>query len=383
MLTTEGEFMKFTNLFMSLCLGVSSVLIFDAPASARELKVGVGLPPGGAAYQGLQIFAKTLKEKSAGELDVKLFPPSLLTLSQMLVGVRDGVTDAGFFLPPMFPTELPETQLYVELAMLGTNAFAMAGAVTEYNFTCQECLAERLKYNHVYLGSASAAPYWILSTKKMATLDELKGKKLRSAAAPWSRWAPHFGVTAVSLPPGAIFEAVSQGTVDGAIQSPTELIALRLIDVVKHITVGVPSGTYHGLDSHNVNRSTWRSLTERQRRAFLDAAATSSAAITLEYVNQGLRGMQEAQKKGIQIHQASPDLMARGKAYIENDLATVAQIAEKDHAIKNASQKIARFRQLVAKWEKLTPEGNWEASALAEIYHREIFSKIDAKNYGM
>ena len=165
--------------------------------------------------------------------------------------------------------------------------------------------------------------------------------------------------------------------------SAAELSNLRLIDVVKHITVGVPTGTYHGIDNNNFNRSTWRSLTEKQRRAVLDAAATSTAAITWSYVTDGARNMQDAQKKGIQIHQAPQDVIDRSRAFIESDLSTIAQAAEKNSGIKNASQKIARFRQLVEKWEKLTPEGNWQTNALAEIYQREIFSKIDAKSYGL
>ena len=376
--------MLLRNLFMTLCLGASLTLTSALPANARELKVGVGLPPTHAAQFGMEAFAKALKEKSGGELDVKLFSMSLLSLTQLFAGVRDGVVDAGFVLPPMFASELPESQLTVDLAMLGTNPYAMAGAMTEYTFSCQECLAERLKHNHVYLGSASSDPYWILSTKKIATLDDLKGKKLRSGAAPWARWAQNFGVIGMSMPGNEIFEAISQGTVDGAMISVTELSALRLIDVVKHVTVGLPGGTYHGVDNSNVNRTTWRSLTERQRRSMLDAAATTSAAITWKYVSNGASNMRDAQQKGLQIHQPAPDVMEKSRAFIETDLATVAQAAEKNYNIKNANQKIARFRQLVDKWDKLTPATrNWDVNSLAEIYQREVFSKIDAKSYGM
>lgn len=375
--------MKFTNLLVSLCLGASAFLISTSPASARELKLAVGFPQGTAAYHGLEAFSKALKEKSGGELETKMFPLSLLNLPQMFNGVRDGVVDIGFVLPPLFPSELPETHLAVDVAMLGTNPWAMAGAMTEYVFTCQECQAEHLKNNQVYLGSSSTASYMIVSTKKAVTLDELKGKKLRSGAAPWARWAQNFGAVALTIPGNQVFEAVSGGTVDGAMVSAAELSNLRLIDVVKHITVGVPTGTYHGIDNNNFNRNTWRSLTEKQRRAVLDAAATSTAAITWSYVTDGARNMQDAQKKGIQIHQAPQDVIDRSRAFIESDLSTIAQAAEKNSGIKNASQKIARFRQLVEKWEKLTPEGNWQTNALAEIYQREIFSKIDAKSYGL
>ncbi len=375
--------MKITNLLTSLVIGASALCMAAAPANARELKLAVGFPQGTAAYHGLEAFAKTLKEKSNGELEVKMFPLSLLNLPQMMNGLRDGVVDIGFVLPPLFPSEVPETHLAVDLAMLGSNPWAMAGAMTEYVFTCQECLAEHLKQNQVYLGSSSTAPYMIVSTKKAVTLDELKGKKLRSGAAPWARWAQHFGAVALTIPGNQVFESVSGGTVDGAMVSAAELSNLRLIDVVKHITVGVPTGTYHGIDNNNFNRNTWRSLTDSQRKAVLEAAAMSSAAVSWKYVVDGVQNMKDAQAKGIQIHQAPADVVARSKAFVDGDLATIAQAAEKNSGIKNASQKIARFRQLLEKWEKLTPEGNWEPNKLAEIYYREIYSKIDPKTHGM
>lgn len=159
----------------SLCLGLTIALTAALPASAKEIKLGVGLPPSHPSHFGVEAFAKTLKERSGGELEPKIFPMSLLTVTQMFAGVRDGVVDAGLVLTPLFPSDLPETQLAVELGMLGTNGYAMAGAMTEYIFSCKECLDERLRHNQVYLGSSSSDPYAILGTKKITDLDELKG----------------------------------------------------------------------------------------------------------------------------------------------------------------------------------------------------------------
>ena len=84
------------------------------------------------------------------------------------------------------------------------------------------------------------------------------------------------------------------------------------------------------------------------------------------------------------MHQASAELKARTSAFIEADLAVVAQNAEKSYGVKNAAPKVSRFRQLLSKWEKLTPhKEDWDQNALAEIYFREIFSKLDPKTYGL
>ena len=376
--------MKLRRLVATLCLAAPALALLGAPAQARELKLAVGFSQGTAAYYGLEAFSKALKEKSGGELETKMFPLSLLNLPQMLNGVRDGVVDIGFVLPPLFPSELPETHLAVDMAMLGSNPWAMAGAMTEYVFTCQECVAEHVKQNQVYLGSSSTAPYMIVSTKKAVTIDEIKGKKLRSGAAPWARWAQNFGAVALTVPGNQVFEAVSGGTVDGAMVSAAELSNLRLIDVAKHITVGVPTGTYHGIDNNNFNLRTWRSLSEKQRRAALDASAVSTAAVTWKYVTDGEKNMADAKAKGIEIHQAPDAVLTRSRAFIQADLSNVAQVAEKNSGIKGANQKIERFRALVQKWELLLPDGKkYDVDGLTRIYQREIFSRIDAKSYGM
>ena len=193
------------------------------------------------------------------------------------------------------------------------------------------------------------------------------------------------GAVAMSITPNEIFEAMSQGNLDGALVPVSELTNLRLVDVVKHITLDAPMGTYHGMEILNMNRNTWRSLTDAQRRAVLDSAAIGSAVISQRYLGDVERNFAEAKKKNIQVHRAAPDLVAKSKAFAEADLGNVAASAEKDYGIKDAAAKAARFRQLVQKWEKLIPADIDKADpkVLSDIYQREIYSKIDPKTFGM
>jgi TRAP-type transport system periplasmic protein len=376
--------MKLGKLIASMFVGVSLSLAGAGAALAKDVRIVVGVGQNSAPHFGVEAFGKQLRERTNGALAVKVFPSSLLNLTQTLGGIRDGVVDGGYMVTQLFPSDLPEAQLPIELAMLGTNSLAIAAATSEYIFTCKECLDERQKHNMVYLGSAATGSYAILGTKKMSTLDELKGKKLRAAAAPWARWAQHHGAVAVNLSGNEIFEAVAQGTIDGAMNAASELSSLRLIDVVKHVTVNLPGGTVHGLEPLAVNRNFWRGLTEAQRRAYLDAAALGNATTTWKFNNDIAVNLKAAQDKGIQIHQAAPDVVARSRAFIDADVANIAATAAKIHGIKDTPAKIARFRTLLDKWEKLLPATTtWEAAAVAEILQREIYSKLDAKTYGM
>ena len=355
-----------------------------AAAWAETVRIVVGVPDGSAAHYGIEAFSADLEERTGGDLDVRVFPPSLLDLRQTFGGIRDGIVDGGYMVLNFFPAELPEAQLPIEMAMLGRNPYAMAGAMSEYILTCEACIEERLAANMVPLGNASTGAYAILGTAPMTTEGEIAGKKLRAAGGAWARWAAEMGAVGVSLSGNEIFEAVSQGTIDGAMNAPSELSSIRLIDVATDVTTDMPGGTVHGLDLMSVNRDFWRGLTDAQRRAYMDAAATANAAATWKFADDVASNLAMAEEQGITVSQASPEAKAKSDAVIEADLANIVQIATETHGLEGAEEKIARFRELVAKWEGLLPlDREWTEEEIAEVYRDEIFSRLDEASFGL
>ncbi len=363
---------------------VAVALLAANAALARDVRIVVGVPPGSAAQFGVEAFAEDLSARTGGDLNVRIFPPSLLDLIQSFGGIRDGIVDGGYLVLNFHAAELREAQLPIELAMLGRNSYAMAGAMSEYILTCEPCIAERLANNQVPLGNASTGTYSILGTSPMTTVEELQGRRLRAAGGAWSRWAAAMGAVGVSLSGNEIFEAVSQGTIDGAMNAPSELTSLRLMDVATHVTVDMPGGTVHGLDLMSVNRDFWRSLTIEQRAAYIQSAALGNAAATWKFVNDVQTNLAAATAAGITVANASPETQARSQAAIEADFANIAQIATDTHGIEDAEAKIARFRELVARWEQLLPmDRDWTAEEIAEVFRREIYDNLDPATYGL
>lgn len=67
-LTTDGELMKFANMFMRPCLGASLVLVSAAPARARGLKLELGFRGRSAPLYAFEVCAETRKKKPTGEI---------------------------------------------------------------------------------------------------------------------------------------------------------------------------------------------------------------------------------------------------------------------------------------------------------------------------
>lgn len=358
------------------------LLTTAAPAAAKELTMAPGFAPGSAAYHGAEAFTKRVTELTDGEITWTIHPLTLLSVPQMLNGIRDGVADVGVLLPPVFVAQFPESNLIGDLAMLGKSATAMAGAATEYFMTCEECQAEFANNNIAYLGSGSTADYGILSTKPFVTVADIQGAKLRSPNAAFNRWIESLGGVALTLPGNEIFEATKQGVVDGALLSAGELRNIRMIDIVSDVTLGAPQGTYHLINVAMMNKDSWADLTDEQRKAFLDAAGYGMAETTRQYVQGGIEALEEAEAKGINVHEASPELVQQAQEFVEQDLATI-ETAATERGVQNAGEKIARFRELVEKWEGLTADLGLDVEKLSQVYQAEIFDDLDPASYGM
>src|SRR5690606_9437630 len=141
-------------------------------------------------YNGL---IEYLAEESGGNLTATFLGPEVVNLGQIKDALQTDLLDVGNLLPLYYPAELPNFALAGELSLSGRDAHAMGAALTEYTVTCATCQEAMSTLGMVYLGSGSSDPYVLLTKKPIRTADDVKGLRLRSGGAPYSRWAEHFG----------------------------------------------------------------------------------------------------------------------------------------------------------------------------------------------
>lgn len=357
-------------------------------AQADTLKVAVGFPTGSAAVYALENFAKNVEATS--DLKVKVFSLSLLNLKETPPGIRDGIADMGFVLPPYYPAEFAEINLAANLSMLATTGkqiaspgTAMGAAMTEYVFLhCPDCLTEQKRQNQVYLGTGTSPTYILHCTTPIRTMDDLKGKKYRSGAANFGRWAEAVGGTKVSVPGNDIYEAMAQGVVDCGMFSATELTNLQLFDVTKYITTKIPGGVFAGVATNSINRDVWADLNDAQREAIFKASARSSADVTWKYYADAKRNLNDAPGKGIEIIEPTAEMVKMSEDFVKADLAVISQQFTSDYGLSNVDAKIAKISELIEKYKGLTAGMEDDAEALAQLYWDEIMSKVDLSTYG-
>lgn len=372
-----------------LLAGAMSLTAFAGTASARELKFAIGFTQASAAYKAAMNFAEEVKEKSGGDMTVRVFPVSLLNLAETPPGLRDGIADVGYVIGPYYPKEFATTNLVAELSMMtstrnptGLENAAFIAAATEYFlFNCDNCQKEFDAQNQVYLGQAASPPLVMNCSKPVTNLEQVKGLRLRTSSSNFARWATHVGGVPVSLPAQELFEGLSQGVVD-CIVVGSELFGLRLIDVVKHITVDVPGGIFGGAMPTNVNKDVWKDMTAEQRRIIIDAAATMMAHTLWNYNQIAKDEFVEVEKRGIGLHKPEADLQEATATFIEGDLPIIAERYKNEFGVADADKVASDFRAIYEKWVGRIPQMT-DVDAYRQILVDEIFSRIDEKSYGL
>ena len=362
-----------------------------APSAATELRFAVGSPPNSLGDKAANHFKEKLEEYSGGETTVKVYPLSLLNLLESNNGIRDGIADIATVLWPYFLTEYPETNLIAEAASMSEllegdrqqATLAYLGAMIEYvAMRCPECTAEAKAQNQVFLGGLGTSSYVLQCMKPVTSYEDLQGLRVRAGGAWWSRWLTGMGASPVSLSINETFEGLNQGILDCTASNPGDMTQFGFIDVISDVTVGVPGSSF-AFAMADINLDTWQSLDEEQRGHVLRAAAALSGDGIMAYFHDGRENIEEkAPERGIEIHQADEDLLAKSREWIAADLDALAASYEERFGIENAKGKLEDLRKLVDEWMPRMA-GIDDREALAEVLWENVYSKLDLKTYGM
>lgn len=370
---------------------MGATLLTTTGAQATNVRLSFGHPESYALYQSYQNFATKL---GAAGLPTKIFTSgSLLSLGDTAPGIRDGLADTGFVVLPYTTAVFSESILIANLSMLATvgsplavPGAAMNGASMEYiMLDCPECQTQMKAANQVFTSGSSSQDYILGCTKPIRSLAEMKGKRIRTGAANFTRWAEYVGAVPVQMPGNETYDALSKGVLDCTTIGMADFYGQRLYEVANSVLFGAPGGVYAALGYANFNRDFWRGLTAAQRTAIMRAAAHAAAESTLAFAKFDKTGFDTIKAAGKHTYiQASSDIVARTNAFVTADMANIEKEMTEKYGVKDAAKKLAKSRALVAKWRDLTKNIKaTDTDALAKLYWDQIYSKLDLASYGM
>ena len=163
----------------------------------------------------LQPWINKLEKLSGGDLSIDFFPGGTLGRhgNYQLKLLRDGVQDISLIVPGYTPGRFPDNDLF-ELPMLMDNT--LEASLTYHRMITGGHLRgyDDTKLISVFMSQ----PYFLHLSNVYATIDDLRGKKIRVAGYLQAEIARRLGATPIGgIPVTQIRESISRGLIDGTI----------------------------------------------------------------------------------------------------------------------------------------------------------------------
>ena len=266
----------------SILLAAIAATGLTAPAFAQEVTIRVHhfLSADAPMHKDvLMPWEKSVEDASGGRIDVQLYPSMQLggKPPQLYDQARDGIVDVSWTLLGYTPNRFPISEVF-ELPFMSTTATATTNALQEFQ---AKYLGDELKDVHPLLIHAPSAYKFHMASKEVASLDDLKGLKIRAPSRAMTDGLNALGATAVGMPVPEVAQSLSTGVIDGAV-IPWEVVgSLRIEDVTKgHTELGVENGGIAGsVMALVMNKAKYDSLPDDLKKVIDDNSGAALAAI--------------------------------------------------------------------------------------------------------
>ncbi|MBT2771508.1 C4-dicarboxylate TRAP transporter substrate-binding protein [Halomonas sp. ISL-60] len=328
-------------------------------------------------------WAEMVKELSNGELQPEVYTGTVLLAPRAnLQGIQDNIVQVAHHAAIYTPSEMPVANAVQELGFNYDDPLVGILAVTDFSLNNPTQLAEWKELDIVYLGAYNTPSYVLFCREPVRNLEELRGKRIRTAGSTVSAWVEQAGGTPVNVPSSEMYSGLDRGSLDCASNAANDLIDRSLWEVAEHTTL-LPTGMYWSGPQWGFNSGFWASLSDEERDVFKEATAKAMTRMIVQYLGASEAALEEAASHGNNIYEPEEDLMASVEAFRDEALANVYDKARDEYGVEDPEALIDDFIATYAKWDALLSDVDREdEDALAKLAMEEIYNKLPA-DYGI
>jgi len=256
--------------------GAAALLIVGSGSSHAEdvitLKFAQAVPSTHhVAVHGAKPFIEKATALSKGRLKFEWYPGQQLGKAQdMLTLLQSGVADIADIVPSYTPDKLPLTGV-AELpnaSMSSCEGTRLFQALTRPGAFLAKSEYDRQKVR-VLMGAAYV-PYKIMTaTKAVSKIEDMSGLKIRTSGGASDSIPRALGAVSVRMSGPELHEAMTRGTVDGALYPFISAKSFDLIGPIKNVVVGVNIGTL--TTAFAISDATWNKLPPDLQKVIVQA----------------------------------------------------------------------------------------------------------------
>jgi tripartite ATP-independent transporter DctP family solute receptor len=325
-------FRKFTALIVSAFLvfaisgcGASQVSTGGDPKTSSSSPKGKGLTIRiGNIYSGITTYGKALdklktdiEKNSNGEIKVEVFHDGKLgSEKDEIQAVKDGSLEMMETGTAGIGLYVPETALFE----LWYKFKDINRLVTAFEALTPELQKMYQPAGFQLLGAYYDGPRNILATKKIETLDQLKGIKLRVPGSKiYVNMANALGSKGITTALGEVYTALQTGAIDAMEGTPDSIVQAKMYEQAKYLIAD-----QHVFQPLSIvySKGEWDQLSDQYKKIISDAVKESSKYQLSLVEKANGDALKVLQEKGVQIIQVKDmDKWSQAVSQANNDFA--------------------------------------------------------------
>ncbi|HEY7085836.1 MAG TPA: TRAP transporter substrate-binding protein DctP [Hyphomicrobiaceae bacterium] len=253
------------------------------PASAQTIvwNHNVFGPPR-AVTKGIETMAEFFKKESKGTLEIKIaYGASLGPEKQIPEGIKSGGYEGGQMCAGYYPNKFPLLTV-MELPFLAPRDIEKNAkvnqAVLSHPLIVKE-MAER--WNIKYFGPTPLPAYEFMGNKRIASVDDMKGVKMRISGLN-AQALQKFGAVPTLVTAPEAYQALERGTIDSfGLPYAYTFGAYKLYEVSKYVTEGIAMSGF--ICFQGVSLLAWDKLPDSLKAKLPEAQKLADAALFKAY----------------------------------------------------------------------------------------------------
>lgn len=325
-------------------------------AAPITLKVHHFLPSTSTTHaQLLEPWAEAVETDSQGRIQVEVYPSMQLggKAPQLYDQAKDGVVDAVWTLTGYTPGRFPLVEVFELPFVADPSAEVTSQAIQDFSeqyLTAEFAEVKPLAF-HVH-----APGSFHMNGTTIASLEDLKGVKVRAPSRISNRTLELLGATPVGMPVPEVPESLSRRVIDGALLPYEVTQALKVHELTdSHTEIVGDRGLYTAVFLFAMNRDTYEALPPDLQAVIDDNSglALAKRAGQLWDVEE-VKGREAAAALNHEFYQISGSELARWQRMAEPVITEWAATATEAGA--DAELLLSEMRRLVAEYGQAAAE---------------------------
>lgn len=237
-------------------------------AAEKEISWTISLWGGRSSLSiPLEEWAELMEKQTNGRWKIKLqYGGVLCTPKNQLDCLKAGMFEVAMWCPDYTPGKNPLHMIH-SLPFLSPLKQEHINQMWLEMWEHPALKKELLKWNAVPLHPAGNQTYEYMGTKRIETVENLKGKRIR-LGADMAKVLEPFGAVPTMVAAPEAYEAIARGTIDGVAFPPYAMGHYKIYEVSKYLTDGMALGAMHS--PFIANKTAWDALPEQFKKYHME-----------------------------------------------------------------------------------------------------------------